>query len=243
MSNSKDIIDSLSGSHDFGDGKGNVPAHRHINSDGNAGGWVAETVSFFEANEVWIDYHACVFDEVMLIGNVEIKGRATVCGKAHVRNADIEDRACVKGNAKVGSVRSSTGRTIIKGHAVITGNAQIIGESVVEENAYVGGVGVEIMDAHISGNARIFGGVINSASILENATVTGSPFIDGCKTIVRGNAFVGDEVRLRGSHVVQGDAVLTGILTLNGKGSIDENDPMSGALVTNTYIASKDTSI
>jgi len=30
-------------SHDFKDGKGPVPAHRHINPDGTVGGWVADT--------------------------------------------------------------------------------------------------------------------------------------------------------------------------------------------------------
>ena len=29
--------------HDFGDGAGPVPAHRHPNADGSEGGWVAET--------------------------------------------------------------------------------------------------------------------------------------------------------------------------------------------------------
>ena len=31
--------------YDFADGKGSVPAHRHINPDGSVGGWVADTAT------------------------------------------------------------------------------------------------------------------------------------------------------------------------------------------------------
>lgn len=42
----------MSVTHDFGDGRGEVPAHRHANPDGGEGGWVADSATVDAAIEI-----------------------------------------------------------------------------------------------------------------------------------------------------------------------------------------------
>lgn len=236
MGNEKEILDSLGGVHDFGEGP--VPARRHINPDGTLGGWVAKSVSFHEAREVWIGSNATVTDYVMLIGDVTIGDFASVRGRAHVGNAVVRGSATIKADSAIGTLNKDGARTLVRGSAVIAGNARIIDGSVIEGKAYIGGIGAEIKNAYVTDDARILGGTIHGATIREQATITGSPMIIGDDVMVEGRAHIGELVTLRGAIVVTGEVILKGSPVLIDSGTIDANDPLHGHLIKNAYIPS-----
>ena len=68
--------------HDFGDGNGSVPAHRHQNLNGSIGGWVAETASV--ETTVFVGKNARVYGDAKVYGDAQVYGYAQVCGNAWV---------------------------------------------------------------------------------------------------------------------------------------------------------------
>lgn len=116
--------------HDFEDGLGLVPAHRHS----NGGGWVANT-AIVEAN-------AFVGPEAQVYGN------------AHVMSGFIDGEAEVFGNAVISDSAQ------IYGQAKVYDKAQISGEAEVLDAAEVFGEANIFGDARIVGNARISGKVM-----------------------------------------------------------------------------------
>lgn len=80
---------------DFGDGNGEVPAHRHINPDGSVGGRVADTASVdssvYVGENVVVYGLARVSEESTLSDNVSVFGKAQIFGKS-----------CISDNASVG---------------------------------------------------------------------------------------------------------------------------------------------
>ena len=63
---------------DFGDGKGPVSAHQHV----NGGGWIANTATV--ADTACIGPNAKVYGNAMVSDNVRVYGNAWVSGKAQV---------------------------------------------------------------------------------------------------------------------------------------------------------------
>lgn len=109
--------------HDFGDGLGPVPAHRHLNPDNTIGGWVAETASV--ADSVRIGFYATVFNSACVVGNANIKDGAKVYEKALLNGrVMVANRAQVKGNAKVFY------QSLIKDNAIVDGDAEIHGATI-----------------------------------------------------------------------------------------------------------------
>ena len=119
--------------HDFGDGNGPVPAHRHL----NGGGWVADTAT--------VAASACVGLDAKVYGNARVSDNANV-----YQDACISDNACVYGNAWV-SDNANVGD-----NAKVYGNARVGGDTWVYDNAKVHG------DAQVFGNARVFGKIFIS---------------------------------------------------------------------------------
>ena len=76
--------------HDFGDGRGPVAAHRHP----NGGGWVADTAPVDAT--AYVGPNAQVSDNARVYGNAQVFGDARAYGNAHV-----SDNARVFGNARV----------------------------------------------------------------------------------------------------------------------------------------------
>lgn len=73
---------------DFFDGNGPVLAHRHKNTDGSLGGWVADT-AFVEKSvhvgpDVMVSGQAKVLDNAVLSGNAKISGDTRVGDNARV---------------------------------------------------------------------------------------------------------------------------------------------------------------
>jgi outer membrane murein-binding lipoprotein Lpp len=78
----------MSDTHDFNDGNGPVPAHRHS----NGGGWVADTAKVDESAYVGSDAqvygYAQVSSGACVFGNAQIYGSAKVCGDAMIYGND-----------------------------------------------------------------------------------------------------------------------------------------------------------
>jgi hypothetical protein len=74
--------------HDFLDGRGQVPAHKHT----NGGGWVADTAR--------VDASAYVGPDAQVCGNAKVYGHAQLYGDARVYDyAKVYGHAQVYGNA------------------------------------------------------------------------------------------------------------------------------------------------
>ena len=86
----------MSNTHDFNDGNGPVPAHRHS----NGGGWVADTAKVDASAHVGPD--AKVYGYAHVYGNARVFGNARVYGNAQVYgDAQLYGYAWVGGNARV----------------------------------------------------------------------------------------------------------------------------------------------
>lgn len=66
--------------HDFNDGYGPVPAHRHANPNGTAGGWVADSATV--ADSAHVSNHAHVYGNASVYGNARVSGNASISGIA-----------------------------------------------------------------------------------------------------------------------------------------------------------------
>lgn len=120
---------------DFEDGKGSVPAHRHVNPGGSEGGWVANTARVDPT--VFVGFCAQVFCRAHVLGYASISAYARICGSAVVQDM-----------ARVG------------GAAVVEGEALVCDFAVVFGSAHVSGCGVVCGSARVSGNAKIGKGMI-----------------------------------------------------------------------------------
>jgi len=113
--------------HDFGDGKGPVPAHKHP----NGGGWVADTAHVAATAHVGygaqVYGYACVYGRAWICGNARVCGDARLCGDARVYgNAWVGGDAHVYGYAQVG------GNVRVYGNAQVYGDAQVFGGARVQ---------------------------------------------------------------------------------------------------------------
>lgn len=114
--------------YDFGDGKGPVPAHRHVNGNG----WIANTAKVAETARV--GQNATVFGNACVSDQARIRGRARVFG-----NASIAEHAVVRGKAQV------CGNARVLGHAQVHGEARVAGDIILSgcEDVRAGDVGFD----------------------------------------------------------------------------------------------------
>ena len=108
--------------HDFKDGKGPVPAHRHCKGKG----WVADTTTV--ENTVYVGLNAQVYGYAQVAGDAKVAGDAQVYG-----DASVYGDARVSGNAQV------SGDAWVSGNAEVLGNAKVYGDARVSGNAKVYG--------------------------------------------------------------------------------------------------------
>ena len=121
--------------HDFGDGRGPVPIHRH----GNGDGWVADSATVNDS--AFIGPSACVFGRAKVLDNASVTDSAQVCGDAVVaEDSRVSGDSLVEGNAQ------------ILGHAEVGGNAHIAGTAVIRDYAWITG------DTQVMGDQTIGGG-------------------------------------------------------------------------------------
>lgn len=76
----------MTDTHDFNDGNGPVPAHRHV----NGGGWVANTASVDDTAYIGRDAH--VFGHAIVRDHTRVFGHARVFGLAIVRGHAVVSR-------------------------------------------------------------------------------------------------------------------------------------------------------
>ena len=82
--------------HDFGDGEGLVPAHRHS----NGGGWVADTA--YVEDSVYVGEFAKVYGDARVYGNAQVFGDAQVYGDALVYgNTEVYGNAHISNNLRI----------------------------------------------------------------------------------------------------------------------------------------------
>ena len=181
---------------DFEDGKGHVPAHRHKNSDGNEGGWVANTA--FVSSTAYINKDAQVYDSARVFGNARVGDSAWVFG-----NARVGDSARVLGNARVcDSAR-------VDDSARVFGNAQVLGD------AWVGGKARVLGNARVCDSAQVLGDawVLGSALVCDNALVLGVARLSA--SIVSGFSVV-----LNGSEILTPEFITSA--WLRGRGACED---------------------
>ena len=106
---------------DFGDGNGEVPAHRHINPDGSVGGWVAETC--FVESTAYIGERSLVYEKGRVLDKAKIYDDAKIYGTAWISN-----HAQVFGNAEVFCNATVSGFAKIYGDAQFSNGAMAYGE-------------------------------------------------------------------------------------------------------------------
>ena len=130
--------------HDFGDGNGPVPAHRHLNPDGSLGGMVADTARVASTVTVgpdalvygMADVHdqAMILDRAQVYGDASIMNKATICGSARVHGcAWVFDQAVVGGNAQVFD------NAQLGDAAYVAGWARVYGDAIVHFAALTAG--------------------------------------------------------------------------------------------------------
>ncbi len=102
--------------HDFKDGNGSIPAHRHT----LGGGWVANTAhvesSAYVGPQARVFGYAIIKDDAIITENAEVSGYAV-----------IKNLACIKGEA------------IVRGSCTIMDHAEISGNVFIASNIKIGG--------------------------------------------------------------------------------------------------------
>lgn len=135
--------------HDFGDKKGLVYAHRHVNPDGTLGGWVADTAAV--DSDVYIGHLACVYGNAQVLEASKLEDCARVYGNAIVsktkmyRNAAIFEKAVIS-------------KTFISDDSKIFGQAQVSNSALC-------------LAASVYGNAVVLASDVFDGEIYENAKV------------------------------------------------------------------------
>lgn len=148
---------------DFDDGNGPVPAHRHNNTSGRLGGWVANSASVHQY--AFVNEDARVFGLAEVGERSHILGKASVYGRASVKgNAWLGDEAHVFGSAQISNAARVSGRSLVFGDARVEADARVFGSAQVYERAVVQG------KAQVFDQAKVFGCSI----ICESAAVCGS---------------------------------------------------------------------
>ena len=99
--------------HNFGDGNGPVPAHRHIKGNG----WVADTANVHNS--------AYIGEDALVYGNALVSGDALV-----------HDNALVYGNARVYGDAWVSGSARVYGNVLVYGDARVSGNALVKRGVY-----------------------------------------------------------------------------------------------------------
>ncbi|MBI4057583.1 MAG: hypothetical protein HY399_08570 [Elusimicrobia bacterium] len=136
----QDLKQNKDALHDFGDGRGAVPAHQHK----NGGGWVENTAQVEES--VYVGPQAQVYGTAEVIGGTVVQDRAQIYEGAQVIGGIIA------GEARVHSFPGDPQRM---GHSFLSGHFEINGKAEVSENATV----FASLDSHVTvgGNAKVKG--------------------------------------------------------------------------------------
>jgi len=135
--------------HDFDDGNGPVPAHRHP----NGGGWVADTATV--AKTAFVGPDAAVFQFAQVHDFAVVTDTCWVLGSAR-----ISDHARIAGDAEVNGNAQVADDAQVTGSAFVTDDARVVG------NSQVGGASKCLEQCTISGGAKVFGEAVISGDVV-----------------------------------------------------------------------------
>lgn len=221
-----------------GDLGGYVESEKNLDIEGNC--WIKDNAKVYEAafirgdaivadeaivrGEAWIAENCCIYDNVIVEGKTICIGHSLIISQAYVKNAVIEDRACISGHVKIyggsicddaritGNVEVYSGR--IEKKAYLSENAKIHGRPCITDNAKI------YDNAHIYGNSKIS----DSASVCGNALVYGNASIFGT-AMISGNAVVCEYMSISSGHctrdlrssIEESIRCQTGLVPVNGE--------------------------
>lgn len=199
----------------FNFGRGEVPAHRHINSPeydwmnggDSLGGWVADTAtvspSAFISSHAKVYGYAWVGECAQIQGHAQVYGYARVSGRALVQEfAKVYGDSQVLGNARIFGHARVCGDCIIQDHAQVFQNAKIYGQAEIAHNS------------RIFGNAEVYGNcnIQHYVQVYERAKICG-------------RARLLDNVRVFGAARISGEANLLGSVHVSGSAFIESSPP------------------
>lgn len=200
--------------HDFKDGRGRVPARRHINGKG----WIANTAVVEDS--VYVGPNSEVFNNACVSGRVRLEGNARVHGSAVVSGeVIIKQHAQIYGQAVVHDLVMLHDFARITGRAHVTGRTRMFGNSLITDSAQVNGCTltglVEIsgsallIRSHITGSESVGQPYVRANAVVINSTIEGSVVVEGSAQLLGGSALTyrsrvgGDQVIvLTGSSIV-----------------------------------------
>jgi hypothetical protein len=175
--------------HDFKDGSGRIPAHRHDNGRG----WVADTAKVDET--VYIGPRCAVFNRAIVKGTTRLEGQASIFGNAVVSGAIImRKNAQVYGAAVVRDSAELSDNTRVGGSAHISGTSRIYGDANVCGSA-------QLFAVTLAGRCRIEGSALLVRSNIHG-DLSANSFVEikgDCSVInsnVHGNAIIERQAQL-----------------------------------------------
>lgn len=156
--------------HDFKDGRGRVPAHRHD----NGGGWVSDSAKVDDS--VYVGAHCQIYESARVRDNVRLEGRSEVRGFARVRdNVLLKNKVSVLGSARISDSAK------LYDNVRVGGNARISGDTYLNDNCRVFG-DASLYSVTLRGIVEVTGGGIITHSHIHGTGNEGI-FIQGMPTI------------------------------------------------------------
>jgi len=178
--------------HDFKDGSGRVPAHKHD----NGGGWVADTAAVDDC--VYIGRRCEIFNRATVKGPVRLEGTSRISGSAVVSGGvTLRNSGQIYGKAVVRDT------TIVEGNARIFGQAHVSGTSRLYHTAYVN-ESAQVFSTTMTGDVRIGGNALVVRSTLDGGSVGMIEIKGDCSVIhgiIRGRALVENQAQLIRSQI------------------------------------------
>jgi acyl-[acyl carrier protein]--UDP-N-acetylglucosamine O-acyltransferase len=163
MKNIKPVRKKRAPRHDFKDGNGKVPAHRHDNGKG----WIADTARV--EDNVYVGAGCEVFQYARVVGACRLQGGARVYGHAAVSgNVIMRKASTVSGCAAVCDTTELHENANISGSARVCGSSRIYGRASIRDHAY-------ILGSCMSGSAEISGNTtVIRSSLTGEITMAGN---------------------------------------------------------------------
>lgn len=198
--------------HDFKDGAGRVPAHRHVNGKG----WVAKTAvvedSVYVGPKCAVYNSAYVSGRVRLEGNARVSGSAVVSGEVIIKqnghvygNAVVRDMVMVNDNARITGRAHVTGRTRLFGGSLITDTAQV-NSCTLTGLVEISGSAL-VIRSHMTGTENAGRVYVRTNAVVINSTIEGSVVVEGMAQLL-GNSLLTNRTRTGQEILLTGNAIV-----------------------------------
>ena len=158
--------------HDFGDGRGFVPARRHT----NGGGMVALTATVEPT--VFLGPGCAVFGHACLLGKVHVSGGARISGLRYPPDIStrLEDQVRISGNVVIEGCVLMRDNAQARGNARLTGAVQMHHRSIAADRALMEGDVILLDSVYLGGDVAVLGRT-------EQIVIQGEELITGQRLI------------------------------------------------------------